>query len=62
MAQLESMNLPKPVASDAVAAPPAKSRWWIWLLVLGVLAIGIWYYRGAHSKAQAENSNSKFAA
>jgi membrane fusion protein, multidrug efflux system len=62
MAQLESMNLPKPVASDAVAAPPAKSRWWIWLLVLGVLAIGIWYYRGAHSKAQAENSNSNAAA
>src|ERR1700680_2008358 len=55
MAQLESMNLPKPVAS---AAPPAKSRWWIWLLVLGVLAIGIWYYRGPHSKAQAENSNA----
>lgn len=61
MAHLESMDLPKPVGSDTVAARPAKHRWWIWLLVLGVLASGIWYYRGAHSKSQADNSNSNAA-
>ena len=59
MAQLNSMDLPEPVSSRKVGDPPAKSRWWIWLLVLGVLAIGFWYYRGSHSKAEAENSNAQ---
>jgi membrane fusion protein, multidrug efflux system len=62
MAQLESMDLPEPVSSRSsrkVGDPPAKSRWWIWLLVLGVLAIGFWYYRGSHSKAEAENTNAQ---
>jgi multidrug efflux system membrane fusion protein len=58
MAHLESMDLPKPVGSNRADAPPAKNRWWIWLLVLGVLAIGFWYYRGSHSKAEAENSSA----
>jgi multidrug efflux system membrane fusion protein len=62
MAQLNSMDLPEPVSSRSsrkVGDPPAKSRWWIWLLVLGVVAIGFWYYRGSHSKAEAENSNAQ---
>lgn len=59
MAQLESMDLPEHVSSRKVGDPPAKSRWWIWLLVLGVLAIGIWYYRGSHSKAEAESTNAR---
>jgi membrane fusion protein, multidrug efflux system len=58
MAHLESVDVTKPVTSQGAASSPAKSRWWIWLLVLGVLAIGIWYYRGAHSKAEAENSTA----
>jgi membrane fusion protein, multidrug efflux system len=58
MAHLESADLPKPVTSGSVDAPPAKSRWWIWLLVIAVLAIGIWYYRGSHSKAEAESTNA----
>jgi RND family efflux transporter, MFP subunit len=60
MAQLESMDLPEPVSSSHKADnPPAKSRWWIWLLVLGVIAIGFWYYRGSHSNAEAENTNAR---
>lgn len=57
MGRLESMNLPEPAASDkAVAgAPTARGRWWVWLLVLAAVAIGIWYYRGTHSAAQAQN-------
>ena len=63
MAHLKSMDLPEPVASEPVpgeeAAPrPVKSRWWIWLLVLGVVAVGIWYYRGGHSRTQAEDSSA----
>src|SRR6202049_354078 len=63
MAHLKSMDLPEPVASEPIAreelAPrPVKSRWWIWLVVLGIMAVGIWYYRGERSKTQAENSNA----
>src|ERR1700730_7265182 len=63
MAHLKSMDLPEPVASEPVpseevAPRPAKSRWWIWVLVLGIVAVGAWYYRGGHSKTQAENSNA----
>ena len=60
MAHSDSVDLTKPVvtnttASDRVGEPPAKRRWWIWLLALVVVAIGIWYYRGAHSKTEADN-------
>src|SRR6202163_290094 len=61
MAHLKSMDLPEPVTTEPaeeVTPRPAKSRWWIWLLVLGVVAVGIWYYRGGHSKTEAENSGA----
>jgi len=61
MARLKSMDLPEPVTTEPaeeVTPRPAKSRWWIWLLVLGVVAVGIWYYRGGHSKTEAENSGA----
>src|SRR6202166_2162947 len=63
MAHLKSMDLPEPVTREPfdnqeTAHRPAKSRWWIWLLVLGVVAVGIWYYRGGHSKTEAENSGA----
>ena len=60
MAHFESTDLNKPAAPErvGVGAPPAKSRWWLWLLVVGVLVIGIWYYRGSHNKAEAESKNA----
>jgi multidrug efflux system membrane fusion protein len=61
MARLKSMDLPEPVIKEPeeeVTPRPAKSRWWIWFLVLGVVAVGIWYYRGGHSKTAAENSGA----
>jgi multidrug efflux system membrane fusion protein len=63
MAHLKSMDLPEPVAREPFdteeADPrPVKSRWWVWLLVLGLAAVGIWYYRGGRSKTQAENSRA----
>jgi multidrug efflux system membrane fusion protein len=63
MAHLKSLDLPEPVAREPFdteeAGPrPVKSRWWAWLLVLGLAAVGIWYYRGGHSKTQAENSRA----
>src|SRR6202163_1710015 len=66
MAHLKSMELPEPVDREE-AAPrpvvrPAKSRWWIWLVVLGILAAGTWYFRSARSNTQAENSNANASA
>ena len=58
MGHLKSMDLPEPVATEEAAPRPAKSRWWIWLVVLGIVAVGIWYYRGGHSKTEAENSSA----
>jgi membrane fusion protein, multidrug efflux system len=66
MAHLKSMELPEPVDREE-AAPrpvlrPVKSRWWIWLVVLGILAAGTWYFRSARSNTQAENSNANASA
>lgn len=54
MGQLKSMDLPDPGARGNTAAPPAKSRWWLWVLVLGVIVIGVWYYRNAHSTSETQ--------
>ncbi|HEY2352493.1 MAG TPA: MdtA/MuxA family multidrug efflux RND transporter periplasmic adaptor subunit [Candidatus Acidoferrum sp.] len=61
MAHLQSVDLPEPAAAEKMTTTSPKSRWWVWLLVLGVVAIAIWYYRGSHSGAQAENSASPAA-
>jgi membrane fusion protein, multidrug efflux system len=53
MGQLNSIELPEPGTRESSAAGPAKSRWWLWIVVLGVLALGIWYYRGTHSTSEA---------
>jgi membrane fusion protein, multidrug efflux system len=63
MAHLKSMDLPErvdrePVSTEEAAPRPVKSRWWVWLLVVGIVAVGIWYYRSGHSNTQAENSNA----
>jgi multidrug efflux system membrane fusion protein len=52
MGHLNSIDLPEPGARDSSAAPPAKSRWWLWIVILAIVAIGIWYYRG-HSTSEA---------
>jgi membrane fusion protein, multidrug efflux system len=53
MGHLDSIELPEPGAKNSAAAPPAKSRLWLWIVVLGVIAIGIWYFRGARSTSEA---------
>jgi membrane fusion protein, multidrug efflux system len=56
MGQLNSIDLPEPGARGAKAAPntvPSKTRWWLWILILGVIAIGIWYFRSSRASSQA---------
>ncbi len=65
MGQLKSIDLPEPGARG-VEAPrsttPSKARWWLWILILGVIAIGVWYFRGARSSSQAADSAAPSAA
>src|SRR5712671_440333 len=57
MGQLNSMDLPERGTPGAtVAAVPSKSHWWLWVLVLGVVAFGGWYYYSSRSASQAANS------
>src|SRR2546425_5226629 len=59
MGQLKSMELPessiRPVA-DASASRASKSRWWLWVLIVGAIAIGVWYLRGSRVESEAANS------
>lgn len=61
MGQLNSIDLPEPGARGAKAAP-SKSRWWLWILILGVIAIGVWYFRSSRAASQAASSAAPGAA
>jgi membrane fusion protein, multidrug efflux system len=56
MGHLNSIDLPEPGARGSSTAQPAKSRWWLWVVILVFVAGGIWYYRGAHSTSEAEGA------
>ena len=62
MGQLNSIDLPEPGTQRATAAGHPKSRWWLWVLVLGVIALGVWYYRSSKSSSQASDSATPAAA
>jgi multidrug efflux system membrane fusion protein len=49
MGQLNSMDLPEPGTSAPSATVPTKSRWWLWILALAVIALGCWYYYASRS-------------
>src|SRR6266481_3637088 len=58
MGQLKSINLPDSGAHDATVVTettPSKSRWWLWVLILGVIAISAWYFRGSRPASEAAN-------
>src|SRR6266566_943247 len=58
MGQLKSIDLPNSGAHDATAVTettPSKSRWWFWVLILGVIAISVWYFRGSRPASEAAN-------
>jgi multidrug efflux system membrane fusion protein len=59
MGQLKSINLPEPGARGVEGprrATPTKTRWWLWILILGVIAVGIWYFRSSRAASQAATS------
>ena len=65
MGQLKSIDLPETGARGATARPQAtasRSRWWLWVLVFGAIAIGIWYFRDSRTATQAGNAVAPGAA
>ena len=62
MGQLNSIDLPEPRAHGATAAAPSKRRWWLWVLVLGVIAFGVWYYVNSRNASQAATAAAPGAA
>jgi len=59
MGQLKSIDLPEPGARGVEgprSATPSKTRWWLWILILGVIALGIWYFRSSRAASQAATS------
>src|SRR5882762_9271020 len=58
MGQLNSIDLPDPGTRSTVAAVPSKSRWWLWALVLGVVALGGWYYHNSRNASQDADAAS----
>jgi multidrug efflux system membrane fusion protein len=62
MDQTKSIDIPQPGTGRAVAAAPSKSRWWLWVLVLGVIVLGGWYYRSSRNASQAADAPAPGAA
>jgi multidrug efflux system membrane fusion protein len=62
MGQLNSIDLPEPGTRTAAVAAPSKSRWWLWVLVLGVIAFGGWYYHNLRNAGQAADAAAPGAA
>lgn len=65
MGQLNSMDLPESggrVKTDASVDKPAKSRWWLWVVILAGIVVGVWYFRGARTPSEAANPSAPAAA
>jgi len=61
MGQLKSMDLPEPgshATTDASAARPSKSHWWLWVLVIAGVVVGIWYFRGSRIPSEASDPSA----
>ena len=58
MGQLKSMDLSERgghVTTDAPADKPSRSLWWLWVLVVAAIVVGVWYFRGARTPSEAAN-------
>jgi multidrug efflux system membrane fusion protein len=62
MDHTKSMDLPEPrpaSSRDTAASEAPKSRWWLWVLIIAIAALGFWYYRNSHDpQSQAAGPSS----
>lgn len=62
MGQTNSLDLPEPGSGSASATVPAKSRWWLWVVAVCIIALGGWYYYSAKNSSQAADPGAPAAA
>ncbi len=62
MGQTKSIDLPEPGARSGAPAVPSQRRWWLWVVVLGVVALGGWYYHNLRSASRAGDPAAPTAA
>ncbi len=65
MGQLKSMDIPESGEREGVSpssrGTQSKRRWWLWILILGVVAAGLWYYRGVRAASQSQDAPAAVA-
>lgn len=62
MGQPNSIQIADPGPTTTGRAARSRSHWWAWLIVLGVAALGLWFYRSSHNTNQAADPASPSAA
>src|SRR6266446_436207 len=62
MGQINSMDLPEPGTRSAATTAPSKSRLWLWVLIISVIAAGGWFYRSSRNASQAADPPATGAA
>jgi len=50
----KSMELQDTHLPGQTTAPRAKSKWWVWVVILAVVAAGVWYFRAGRSTSEAD--------
>src|SRR5262245_50306933 len=64
MGQLNSIDLPEHrgrMTTDSSADKPSKSLWWLLVLVIAGIAVGVWYFRGGRTPSEAANPSAAAA-
>jgi len=49
-------NRPRSLSEELALPPHKKHRWWVWLLILSLLAAAVWYFRGVSAKQSQKSS------
>jgi membrane fusion protein, multidrug efflux system len=65
MGQLNSMDLPERgghVTTDAPVDKPSRSLWWLGVLVVAAIVVGVWYFRGSRTPSEAANPSGPAAS
>jgi len=62
MGQLNSINLPEQRTHGSTVVVSSKSRWWLWVLALAVIALGGWYYYNSRNGSPVADGASPGAA